>query len=116
MKKELDFFMKKELVISDKGLLKLVQNGRESVLHYIKDGDKLLSLTQKESNKVKGINDDPNVKIGLTKKSLNLFDVAAVVNNSEERIKEVFNKMLGLKFTHYKKYRHDLVVLELTAS
>ncbi len=54
------------------------------------------------------------MKLGFSLKSENQSDAKAVVIKDNSRIKAIYNKMLDMRFTHYKKYSDDLVVLEIS--
>lgn len=115
MKAEVKYFFKKGTEISDKGLVRLVQGNKTTTLHYIKDVNKVLSLTLGSSEKVKLIKTDSNIKLGFALKSNDSVDYTAKIIDDKKIVKKLFDTMLTNKFTHYKKYSDDLVILEMTS-
>lgn len=109
------YFFKKEMEITEKGFVKLLQHEKETTLHYIKSDDKLLALTLKTSDKVDAINNNIPAQLSFAKKDrTNLIDANIKIIHNQATVKQVFNQMIALNFTHFKTYNNDLVVLEIT--
>lgn len=108
------YFFKKEMEITEKGIIKLIQGEKETSLHYIQSDNKLLALTLGSSEKVSLLKKDTPVKLSFAKKDrTNLIDADVKVIEKKETVKQVFDQMLALNFTHFKKYSDELVVLEI---
>lgn len=108
------YFFKQEMEITDKGFVKLIQGEKETTLHYIQSNNKLLALTEKASEKVVLIQNNTPSQLSFAKKDrTNLIDVDIQIIEKEGQVKQVFDQMLALNFTHFKKYTDGLVVLEL---
>lgn len=111
----LKYFFKKEAAITDKGFVKLVQGDKETTLHYIQSGSKLLALTEKESQKVKYIQNGVPAQLSFAKKDRTNSIAADVhVIEDQHKVKRVFEQMQELSFNHFKKYTDNLVILEMT--
>lgn len=109
------YFFKKEMKITEKGFVKLLQNEKETTLHYIQSDDKLLALTLKTSDKVNAINNNIPAQLSFAKKDrTNFIDANIKIIHNQATVKQVFDQMLALNFTHFKAYSNDLVVLEIT--
>ncbi|MGL4662879.1 MAG: hypothetical protein ACRCV7_04305 [Culicoidibacterales bacterium] len=109
------YFLKKEMEITEKGFVKLLQDEKETTLHYIQSDDKLLALTLKTSDKVDAINNNIPTQLSFAKKDqTNLIDANIKIIHNQATVKQVFDQMLALNFTHFKAYSNDLVVLEIT--
>jgi general stress protein 26 len=100
--------------MADKGLIKLEQGKKTTTLHYIKDDNKFFALTKAESEKVGLIKSDGNVRLGFAMKSNDFIKSSAKIISDKKIVKDVFDTMLEKKFTHYKKYTDDLVLLEMS--
>lgn len=114
MKQVVKYFFNKSTEMEEKGLVKLEQGNKVSTLHYIKDNNKILSLTKSGSEKVELIQQDKNVKLGFAMKSSDSVDSTATIISDKNRVKDIFDKMLDNKFTHFKKYSDDLVLIEMS--
>ncbi len=114
MKQVVKYFFNKSTEMGDKGLIKLEQGEKVTTLHYIKDGNKFFSITKGQSAKVQLLKIDEKVKLGFAMKSADVVDASANVITDKKRVKDVFDIMLDKKFTHYKKYSDDLVLLEMS--
>lgn len=109
------YFFKKEMEITEKGIIKLIQGEKETTLHYIQSDDKLLALTLKSSQKVQAIHNHIPAQLSFAKKDrTNLIDADIQVIENKTVVKQVFDQMLALNFTHFKTYNDNLVVLEIT--
>lgn len=111
------YFFKQEMEITDKGFVKLIQGEKETTLHYIKSGGKLLALTEKTSEKIVALENNVPSQLSFAKKDrTNLITAHIQIIEKETDVKRVFEQMLALNFTHFKKYTDGLVVLEMTMS
>jgi hypothetical protein len=99
--------------IKDKGYVKLMLDGKASTLHYIKDNNNVYSLTLSSSKKVAKINENIESKILFGKNIDDAIDTKINIISEKAEVKDLFDKLLDMKFTHYKKYNDDLVVLEM---
>lgn len=104
------------LEIKDKGYVKLLLDGKASTLHYLKDDNSVYSLTLNTSNKVGKINKNNNVKLLFSKNIDEAVESKVNIISDKAQVKALFDKLLDLNFTHYKKYDDDLVVLEMSLS
>lgn len=107
------FLFKKSTDINEKGLLKLKQGEKESAMHYLLESDNsLISLTLGNSNKIAKVNQNPKVELGFSMKPKDFIRANAEVISDTKHAKVLFNKMLEMKFTHFKKWSDDLVILK----
>lgn len=72
---------------------------------------KIYSLTQGSSNKVSKINEDNKVSLAFGK---NIVDSSVNIVEDKILVKDLFDKLLNMNFTHYKNYSDDLVILEMS--
>ncbi|QEN03174.1 hypothetical protein EW093_00135 [Thiospirochaeta perfilievii] len=100
--------------IKEQGFVKLLLDGSVATLHYLKAGDKILSLTQQGSKKVDLLKKDNSAKLVVNNDSTNIIDSKITINENKDDVKKLFDELLGLNFTHYKEYSDDLVILEMS--
>lgn len=111
------YFFKKEMTITEKGFVKLIQDDKETTLHYIQSDGKLLALTSGSSEKVALIKKYIPTKLSFAKKDrTHLIDTDIKVIENKGMVKQVFDQMATLNFSHFKVYSDELVVLEITMS
>ena len=99
--------------IEDKGIIKIIHNGQSAFMHYLLDGDKLTSLTLGDSEKVADFKKENSLELGFGMKPENFNKAVVHIDEDKDRAKKLFDTMLDLKFTHFKTYTDNLVVLEI---
>lgn len=108
------YFFKKNTEIEETGLMTLTLGNKATILHYMREGQKLVALTLSTTDKVKRIQAGTDAQVAFTKGTKQLFDVKDVtVVEDQTRVQAVFDKMLANKFTHFSKRRDNLVVIEM---
>eukprot|EP01156_Anaeramoeba_ignava_P004677 Anaeramoba_ignava/a234474_3.p1 GENE.a234474_3~~a234474_3.p1 ORF type:complete len:119 (+),score=18.68 a234474_3:38-394(+) len=99
--------------IKESGFVKILIDGSAPTLHYIYDNNKVYSLTLSGSNKVGKIKNNNKAKIVLNNDSENALESEISIIDNKDRVKELFNKMLEMDFTHFKEFDDDIVILEM---
>lgn len=118
LKRVLQFFFTKNEnhITEDHGLLNLVQGEKRTALHYVKKGSTYRALTLSTSKKVQRVAENIPATILFSKNGN--ADAALPVQNiniisDEQQVKVLFDAMNEMKFTHFKKFHKDLVILEI---
>lgn len=95
-----------------KGLLKFKGKESKGPMHYIDYFGQKVSITKKESRKVKHIKQFGHIEVAPNLLSRSFSQQQVFVNEDVAYTKDVFNYMKEHKHSHYKKWEDDFVVLQ----
>lgn len=100
--------------IKDKAIIKIDQRGTEAMMHSVNIGDKYYSLTLGNSDKVKKLEEDSNLNFIFTQNSSEVLQANAKVISDTNIVKDLFDRLLDINFTHFKQWDDDLVIMEFS--
>lgn len=98
--------------IEDKGIITIVQDELKSVMHYAESDSRLYSLTLKDTEKVKKLESDRNVKVTFAKDKKTIDAVAEIIDD-RSIVRDFYDRMNELKFNYFKEYSEELVIIEM---
>lgn len=100
--------------IKDRAIIKIEQKGSEAMMHSVNIEDNYYSLTLGASEKVKKLEEDSSLNFIFTKNSSEVLKASAKVISDKEVVKDLFDRLLDINFTHFKQWDDDLVVMEFS--
>ncbi|MBN2617651.1 MAG: hypothetical protein JXR64_04990 [Spirochaetales bacterium] len=92
-------------------VIKINQDGLEAMMHGLKSNGFFYTLTLKDSSKVERLKDTNKLKFSF--KNSDLITGEAEIIENKDLVKELFNKMLELNFTHFKIFNDNLVIFKI---
>ena len=96
-----------------KKVLKFYFEQKEGYLSVVEKGDKYYALVEKETPKVKAIQDTNHLAVSYELKSPNYIDVFVRVIEDENLTKWVFDALAAQKNLYFKELNDALCVLEI---
>lgn len=96
--------------MKSKGIFKL----NERIMHYISEEGKVYCLSMNDTDLVEEIKDDPNVSIIFDIKSGESLPGKVKIIENQDKVKDIFNKMLNEDNTYFKEFDDKLIVFEVT--
>lgn len=101
------------MIIENKGIYKLIQNGEDAMMHFIFFGGKYYSLTLGSSEKAESYKKSNKIDVEFVKGGEGFKTGTVSIIDREDFVRDLFDKMTELKFNWFKEFNSDIVALEI---
>ncbi|ERJ13126.1 hypothetical protein [Haloplasma contractile] len=96
-----------------KGIFKILANGKERIMHYTTEDEKIRALSLNDTDLIHDIEDDETVMVTFGMKGTEQVPATITIDKNIDSVKSLFNKMLEEKNTYFKELNDNLIVLEI---
>lgn len=97
--------------MKNKGILRFKHSTGGGMMHYIIFDDRVVTLTENSSKKANEIAKTGEIAINFKKLGGEFNNLKVRIEENNEVVKNVFDEMIELKNSHFKKFSDDLVAL-----
>jgi len=99
--------------LNKKGILKMMSNGKERMMHYLLEDDKIMVLSLEDTELINEIKNNSKISVTFDLKKGGYSPGEVNIICDKAKIKVLFNRMLTEKMTYFKVFDERLIILEI---